>query len=90
MVMKPPARMYGIAMAPPQAGAGFITIDQVIPGHVAAASGLRGGDRIIAVNGRPVRELSEDQFGAAMRGERLTLDVEREGQRLTFNMSLQS
>lgn len=88
--VQPPARMYGIAMAPPQAGAGFITIDQVIPGHVAAASGLRGGDRIIAVNGRPVRELSEDQFGAAMRGERLTLDVEREGQRLTFNMSLQS
>lgn len=88
--VEPPARMYGIAMAAPQAGAGFILIDQVIPGHVAAASGLRGGDRIVAVNGRPVRELSQDQFGAAMRGERLTLDVERGGERLTFNMSLQS
>ncbi|HRP10751.1 MAG TPA: PDZ domain-containing protein, partial [Terricaulis sp.] len=84
----PPTRMYGIAMGPPQAGAAFITIDQVIPGHVAAASGLRSGDRIIAVNGRPVRELSEEAFGAAMRGQRLTLDIERAGERLSFNLSL--
>lgn len=88
--VQPPARMYGIAMAPPQAGAAFITIDQVIPGHVAAASGLQRGDRILTVNGRAVRELSEEAFTAAMRGQRLTLEVDRAGQRLTFNMSLQT
>jgi len=87
--VQPPARMYGIAMAPPQAGAAYITIDQVLPGHVAAASGIQGGDRIVAVNGQPVRGLSEEQFSAAMRGQRLTLEVERGGQRLTFAMSLQ-
>lgn len=86
--VQPPARMYGIAMAPPQANAGFITIDQVIPGHVAAASGLQRGDRILTVNGRPVRELSEDAFTTAMRGDRLTLEIERAGQRMTFNMAL--
>lgn len=86
--VQPPARMYGIATAPPQAGAAFLTIDQVIPGYAAESSGLRRGDRIVAVNGRPVRELSDDQLGAAMRGERLNLDIERQGQRMSFSLSL--
>jgi len=85
----PPARMYGIATAPPQPGAAFITIGQVIPGHAAAASGLRAGDRIVAVNGRAVAQVSEQEFSAAMRGARLTLNVDRNGQRLSFTMALE-
>lgn len=34
-------------------------IDSVVPGAPAAAAGLRGGDRIVAINGEPVRAWDE-------------------------------
>lgn len=43
----------------------------------AAAAGLAAGDRIVAINGRRLRDAIDFQFHAA--DERLALDVEREG-----------
>lgn len=47
----------------------------------AAAAGLAAGDRILAINGRHLRDAIDFQFYAA--DERLALDVEREGRRRT-------
>jgi regulator of sigma E protease len=57
-------------------------IGQVLPGQVAQQAGVRGGDRVVAVNGTPVAEW--DQLAKVIHGspgKSLTLTIEREGQR---------
>ncbi|HEU4371064.1 MAG TPA: DUF512 domain-containing protein [Methylomirabilota bacterium] len=49
----------------------------VRPRTAAAAAGLIAGDRILAINGRPLRDAIDFQFYAA--DDRLELRVEREG-----------
>ena len=60
----------------------------VTPGLPAAEMGLQGGDRITAVNGRPIttwEELSKSVLGS--KGERLHLQVERDGGNLTLDVT---
>ena len=57
-------------------------IGQVLPGQVAQQAGIRGGDRVVAVDGTPVGEwdrLAKIIHGSP--GKPLTLTIEREGQR---------
>ncbi|OGB92374.1 MAG: RIP metalloprotease RseP, partial [candidate division NC10 bacterium RBG_16_65_8] len=57
-------------------------IGQVLPNQVAQQAGIRGGDRIVAVNGTPVGEW--DQLAKIIHrspGTALALTIEREGQR---------
>jgi regulator of sigma E protease len=57
-------------------------IGQVLPGQVAQQAGIRGGDRVLAVNGAPVGEW--DQLAKIIHGSPgtpLTLTIERDGQR---------
>ncbi|MCU0765428.1 MAG: RIP metalloprotease RseP [Burkholderiaceae bacterium] len=67
----------GIALAEPQA-----VVRQLSPGSVAAAAGLRPGDRFVSIDGRPVarsREVSE--LVRAAPGRSLQVIVERDGAR---------
>jgi regulator of sigma E protease len=59
-------------------------VDSVLPGHPAAAAGLRAGDRIVAINGRPVRptEIPERIQGSG--GRPIKLTVERGERRLVL------
>jgi regulator of sigma E protease len=58
------------------------TVETVLPNHPAVAAGLRPGDQIVAVNGRPA---SSDQIPERIRashGKPIVLTVEREGQQI--------
>jgi regulator of sigma E protease len=53
-------------------------VGRIIPGSIAAKAGLHTGDRIIAINGKPIRQYAE--FDAAIidsKGAPLALDVQR-------------
>ena len=54
-----------------------MTVAAVAPRSPAAAAGLAPGDRIIAVNGHPLRDAIDFQFHAG--DDRLDLTVERDG-----------
>ena len=59
-------------------------IDSVVTGAPAAAAGLAGGDRIVAINGRPIHAWEDvlDRV-APMTSGTLTFEVERNGTRLS-------
>lgn len=83
----PPTRRYGIMMEVTDGRpSSFIRVEGVE--GIAAAAGLREGDRIVAVNGRPVSEMRPETLTPAMRGSPLTLDIERNGARERVAMSL--
>ncbi len=64
------------------------TIGRVKPGSPAAAAGLRTGDRIIAVNGKPVSQLAElDAALDAAKGAAVGLDVARGAARFHGTLS---
>ena len=58
-----------------------MTVDAVAPRTPAAVAGLTRGDRIVAVNGQPLRDAIDFQFHAGE--ERLELTVERDGVTIT-------
>lgn len=60
------------------------TVGEVIPGSPADRAGLRTGDRILSVDGKPIQTFIDLSFAVMLsdKGEQLTLDVERDGQRL--------
>jgi regulator of sigma E protease len=59
-------------------------IGQVLPGQVAQQAGIRGGDRVVAVNGAPVAEWEQlAKIIHASPGKPLTLTIERDGQQQT-------
>lgn len=56
-------------------------VGHVLPGQPAAVAGVRPGDRVLAVDGEPVRSFDEMQKKLQPRyGERVALKLEREGQ----------
>ncbi|MCU1347630.1 MAG: serine endoprotease DegS, partial [Acidobacteria bacterium] len=62
-------------------------VSDVTPGGVAEEAGLRKGDRVLFVRDQPVRP-SMSPLLYARRGERIPVVVERNGERLTLNMTL--
>src|SRR5439155_3647676 len=60
------------------------TVDQVLSGRPAAKAGLRAGDRILAVNGRPVKATQVSHRIHSSRGRPLTLRNQRDGSVLTI------
>jgi putative radical SAM enzyme (TIGR03279 family) len=65
-----------VARRTTQAGDGVV-VAAVKPGTAAARAGLRPGDRIVAINQAPLRDVIDFHFHAGE--ERLHLSVEREG-----------
>ena len=74
------------------AGPGAVVISGVRPNTPAAAAGLRGGDRIVSVNGKPLLSLGQLQSAVetAPIGEELTVLVERGGQRIEVKVRPQA
>ncbi|WP_306120881.1 MULTISPECIES: DegQ family serine endoprotease [unclassified Roseitalea] len=71
------------------AAAGAI-VSQVEPGTPAEEAGLQAGDLIVAVNGQPVDGSTDlrNRIGLTRAGERVRLDVIRDGERLTVATAL--
>jgi regulator of sigma E protease len=58
-------------------------IGEIVPGEAADRSGLRVGDRLLAVDGQAIRDWREwVEYVQARPGQRLQVDVERAGERL--------
>jgi regulator of sigma E protease len=58
-------------------GKAISTVAQVVPGHPAAKAGLRAGDRILAIDGRPVKATDIPTRIQRSKGKPITLAVER-------------
>ncbi len=59
-------------------------IAAVAPGSLAERAGLRAGDALLAINGRPLRDAIDVQFHSA--DERLTLEWQRDGIEFTVEI----
>jgi regulator of sigma E protease len=59
------------------------TVDQVLPGRPAAVAGLQVGDRIVAVNGQPVKADEISKHIQATHGRPVKLLVQRGGREVT-------
>lgn len=75
-----PKFSLGIGLAP---GDGAATLTQIAPGSAAERDGLRAGDVLTGIDGKPV---GEDPMGSLlpylMTGEAIPFDVERDGKRM--------
>ncbi|HEY0153525.1 MAG TPA: RIP metalloprotease RseP [Longimicrobium sp.] len=63
-------------------------IPEVVPGQAAARAGMKNGDRVVAVNGRPVQGWQD--FVSVVRasaGRPLPVEVERGGQRVRMTIT---
>src|SRR5690606_2549390 len=59
----------------------------VAEGSPAEAAGMMRGDRIVAINGRPIRYYRDvQQFAALSAGDRATFTVERDGERVDLDL----
>src|SRR5215831_3983011 len=73
----PPSRERSPLKTPCTAEPAGVTVAAVAPRSPAAAAGLAAGDRIVAINGQPLRDAIDFQFYGG--DERLELTVERDG-----------
>jgi putative radical SAM enzyme (TIGR03279 family) len=69
----------------PRSSAEGVVVSAVRPRTPAAAGGLAVGDRILAINGRPLRDAIDFQFYGAE--DRLALSVERNGARRALSLT---
>ncbi len=62
----------------------------ILPGSTAEQSGLRAGDVVTAVNGKPVRDASDlrNQVGLMRVGDTLRLEILRDGKRQTVTTAV--
>ena len=67
---------------------GGVTLDQVFPDTPAARAGLKPGDRVVGLNGRPVRSPSDltDRLDRTAAGEAVALDVVQNTSRRTVSV----
>ncbi len=63
-------------------------VGRVDPGSPAERVGIRGGDRIVAANGKPILELGDYADAIEAAGVKpIALEVMRNGQRLSFSLA---
>jgi carboxyl-terminal processing protease len=83
-VTNPSFSGIGVTVRPERDGP--LTIESVIQGTPAARAGLRRGDRIVAVNGRPLAGRPSSESIGLIKGEpgtKVALTVARDGRRTT-------
>lgn len=78
------ARAFGLQVS------GGAVVAQVQPGSPADEAGLRSGDVVIAMNGRPIRSASalRNAIGVQRVGTEVKLDIVRNGRRLSMRTTL--
>lgn len=59
-------------------------VQRVLPGSPAAAAGLRAGDSVLAIEGKPVDAEQISETIRSSKGRRLTLTVERDDRRIVL------
>ena len=66
-----------------------MSIRDLVPGYPAERAGLRGGDRILEIAGRPIRIESDYDLVAIefRRGEPVPVIIDRAGQRVTLTLA---
>jgi len=79
-----------IAAFMPGESEGAARVDQVASTSPAADAGVREDDEIVAINGRPVRDMkrgARQLDEAAEDGESITLEIRRDGQQITVTVT---
>ena len=67
---------YGVDRTPP-------VVDSVVAGGAGAAAGLRVGDRVVAIDGRPIATFSDlARFAQIRPGERVSVTLDRDDRRV--------
>jgi S1-C subfamily serine protease len=68
-----------------------VLLDDVTPGGVADKGGLKKGDRIVALNGKPVQNVQSYMtlMSGMKRGEKLEVTVVRGGMTLKLTLTLE-
>jgi NifB/MoaA-like Fe-S oxidoreductase len=64
-------------------------LESVAPGSLGAALGLRPGDIVHSIDGRPLRDVIDYQFYAGNAGATAEIEVERDGERLVYEVDLE-
>jgi len=82
----PAPRRYGIQL--PGIAGDPLEVSGAEPGSIAERGGVRAGDRITAMNGKPLREISEQERVQALRGSPLVLTIERAGKTLEIRLTM--
>ena len=82
----PPLRTIGLALAPSPSGG--VTVVDAIAGGAAAGAGLRPGDEVVEIGGRPARDfLDPDTLVALVQaGGSIRFAVMRESKRITIDV----
>jgi predicted aspartyl protease len=80
------SKSYGIMLS--GLSGDVLEVRGVEEGLAAAEAGLKSGDRIIAINGRLVKSLSNDERIGLLRGSPLVLKVDRAGSVIEITLSL--
>ncbi len=67
-----------------------LRVDFVIPGRPAARSGMKNGDVIIAINGKPVHNINDYMYRLARlhEGETAVVEVKRKGEKVVLLVQL--
>ena len=65
-------------------------VQSVTPGGAAANAGIQAGDRIVAVDGVPVRSFEQlrGAISAFTPGQTVTIEVERDGSKVSLQVTL--
>jgi S1-C subfamily serine protease len=65
-------------------------IDQVLPGSPAERGGVQKGDRILELNGKPVRDFHDVQssLGSLRRGQKAPLKLLRDGKKMNMTVEI--
>lgn len=80
---------YGLGIMPPRGGETFIEVMMVRENGVAAAAGIKQGDRIVAINGTSLADLDRAALIKALRSPQLALQVLRSGEKFEFQLELE-
>jgi hypothetical protein len=85
-----PSVYLGIVLDEPMEGDKGVPILSVLPGSPADAAGVKPGDVLLALNGKPIDKLKDllDALGAASPGDKVKLTIRRDGKSVEAEATL--